>query len=102
MRTSATSPGSVEVIAVGRAGRFRIETPLVPVHFSGTGDMFSAVLLADWLTHRDLSRAIRRAVAATWAVVEDSRKLGGPELALVAAQEAMLAADYRAVGVHPL
>lgn len=102
VKVAETAAGSVEVIAVGRAGRFRIETPLVPVHFSGTGDMFSAVLLADWLTHRDLSRAIRRAVVATWAVVEESRKLGGPELALVAAQEAMLAADYRAVGVHPL
>ncbi|MEN2977170.1 pyridoxal kinase [Tistrella bauzanensis] len=102
VRVAETAPGSVEVIAVGQAGRFRIETPLVPAHFSGTGDMFSAVLLADLLAHRDLARAIRRAVAATYAVVEASRNMGGAELALVAAQDLIVTADPDGVAVHPL
>jgi pyridoxine kinase len=87
-RTDAT-PGSIEVLAADPTEAFTVETPLLPLHVSGTGDMTAALFFAHWLQTRSIRTALEATVASVYAVLEATAAAGAREIQLVAAQEAI-------------
>lgn len=68
-----------------------VATPHLAIDAKGAGDVLSALLLAHLLAGKPPAEALERAVASTFAVVEATFAAGERELALVAAQDALVA-----------
>ncbi|MCU0895254.1 MAG: pyridoxal kinase PdxY [Rhodospirillales bacterium] len=73
------------------SGAWLVQTPHLDIDAKGAGDVLSALLLAHLLAHTPPAEALVRAVASTFAIVEATFSAGERELALVAAQDALVA-----------
>ncbi len=80
-------PGELAVLADTEAGSWIVRTPRLDVGLNGTGDAFTALLLAFHLETARADLALERATSAMFAVVEATRDAGARELQLVAAQD---------------
>jgi pyridoxine kinase len=80
----------IAMLADGPEGAWWVRHPLLPVNLSGTGDTFSALFLGHYLRERDLSSALARAAAATYAAVAATHAAGSREIRLVAAQDELV------------
>jgi pyridoxine kinase len=72
-------------------GAWLVATPHLGIDAKGAGDVLSALLLAHLLAGKPPPEAVERAVASTFAVVEATLAAGQRELALVSAQDALVA-----------
>jgi pyridoxine kinase len=86
---------SIEMLAANSTEAFTIETPLLPVRVSGTGDMTAALFFAHWLKTGSISTALQVTTAAVFAVLEATAAAGAREIQLVAAQEAIATPPLR-------
>jgi pyridoxine kinase len=73
------------------SGAWLVATPHLDIDAKGAGDVLSALLLAHLLARKPPVEALERAVASTFAVVQATFDAGARDLALVAAQEALVA-----------
>lgn len=78
-------------LLVDGAGAWLVATPHLAIDAKGAGDVLSALLLAHLLAQKPPAEALERSVASTFAVVEATLAAGQRELALVAAQEVLVA-----------
>lgn len=78
-------------LLVDDAGAWLVATPHLGIDAKGAGDVLSALLLAHLLRGLRPAEALERAVASTFAVVDATLAAGERELALVAAQDALIA-----------
>lgn len=71
-------------------GRFELMTPRLPFARppKGSGDLFSALFLGNYLLTKDAPDALSRAASALYAVLEATLVSGRDDLAVVAAQDA--------------
>lgn len=72
-------------------GAWLVVTPHLEMEAKGAGDVFSALLLARLLDRLPAAAALEHAVAAVYAVVAATVAAGGCELALIEAQNALVA-----------
>eukprot|EP00898_Chlorokybus_atmophyticus_P001943 jgi/Chlat1/274/Chrsp1S03166 len=76
--------------------RFRIRIPKLPAYFTGTGDLFAALLLAHNERHKDFAHAVELTVASMQRTVEHNsgqlRPPSGPpaELRLIQSRDDLL------------
>lgn len=77
-------------LIVGGEGAWLVATPHLGIDAKGAGDVLSALLLAHLLRGLAPAAALERAVASTFAIVEATLAAGERELALVAAQDALV------------
>lgn len=84
-------PGRQRMLAVGAGGAWIVEHPTVPVRVKGTGDLVAALFLAGMLRSGAPATALAYAASAIHGVLECTRRVGGDELALVAAQDEIVA-----------
>lgn len=84
-----------ETLAVGTDGGWLVRTPRISKVPQGAGDLFAALFLGHYLKARDLPQALARAVASTYGVLLASSDLGLDELALVQAQDEIVAPSAR-------
>ncbi|WP_374441885.1 pyridoxal kinase PdxY [Stella sp.] len=84
-------PARQRMLAVGPDGAWLVEHPTVPVRVKGTGDLVAALFLAGLLRTGALPAALAYAASAIHGVLESTRRAGGDELALVAAQDEIVA-----------
>lgn len=93
LRHAATPTDRIEMLAVKATGAWHLATPLVPFRTApnGAGDAVAALFLGHYLRTRDPAVALAAAGAAIYAVLERSAALGRRELALVAAQDELVA-----------
>ena len=91
-----TAPGTLDILAIDEAGRRRIAVPRLAGRFSGAGDAFAALFMAHYLPSRRLDAALSAAAAATTELLRITAALGADELAIVAAQDAWIAAGRTA------
>lgn len=82
---------SLATLLLEDRGAWLVATPHLAIDAKGAGDVFAALLLAHLLAEMPPAEALERAVASTFAVVEATFAAGERELALVAAQEALVA-----------
>jgi pyridoxine kinase len=69
--------------AAGTA-RVSLAVPQVEGYFTGTGDLFSALFLAEWTAARDVPASVERSVAVLQAVLRRTAGSGARDLQLVA------------------
>ncbi|MGH7031096.1 MAG: pyridoxal kinase, partial [Stellaceae bacterium] len=79
------------VIAAGPDGAWAVETPRLPIEATGCGDALAALFLGWLLKGEPVPEALAKTVAAIWGVVEATLRAGGGELALIAAQDELVA-----------
>lgn len=75
----------------------RLDFAIAP---NGAGDLVAGLFLVEYRRSGDLAVAARLALARLWALLQVTRERGGRELALVAGQEALAAADPATVTVE--
>lgn len=83
--------GSLGTLLLEDGGAWLVATPHLAIDAKGAGDVLAALLLAHLLAEKPPTEALERAVASTFAVVEATFAAGERELALVAAQDALVA-----------
>ncbi len=82
---------SLASLALTAKAGWRVTAPVVDAPAFGAGDLFSALFLARYLEQGAPDAALALAASAVHAVFEATRRLGRPELALIAAQAALAA-----------
>ena len=100
---SGGDPACQRMLAVADAGIWVVEHPTVPVRVKGTGDLVAALFLAGLLRAGAVPTALAYAASAIHGVLECTRRCGGDELALVAAQDEIVAPArwFPAEVLHP-
>ena len=90
-------PDAVEMLLVSRDEAWLAATPRLtfPINPNGAGDMTAALFLAAVLKGRDPGMALSDTLSAVYAVLDRTRELGGREMALVEAQDAIVAPPQR-------
>ena len=68
-----------------------LETPRLPIEATGCGDAVAALFLGWLLKGRSVPEALSATIAAIYGVIEATMRAGGGELALVAAQDELVA-----------
>jgi pyridoxine kinase len=81
----------IAMIATGPDGAWLVETPRVPVILNGCGDITAALFLARLLRGESLPDALAATAATMFAIIEKTAALDRYELALVAAQDELVA-----------
>lgn len=84
-----------ETLAVSTDGAWLVRNPRIAKVPQGAGDLFAALFLGHYLKSRDVAQALGRAVASTYGVLITSSDLGLDELALVQAQDEIVAPSTR-------
>jgi pyridoxine kinase len=79
------------VLAADPVGVWTVETPRLPIEVTGCGDAVAALFLGWLLKGKPVPEALALTVAAIWGVVEATVSAGGGELALIAAQDELVA-----------
>ncbi|MBX6366887.1 MAG: pyridoxal kinase PdxY [Rhodospirillales bacterium] len=89
---TSLEPGSdrIGMLASGPEGAFATETPRLPLHVNGAGDVVAALFLGHYLRGRSLPAALERATAGIFAVLDATHRAGKREIQLVRAQEDLL------------
>lgn len=77
-------------LAATESGAWLVETPRLALEAKGTGDLFAALFLGHYLDDPRTQRALARATASVYAVIEATVETGARELALVAARSALV------------
>ncbi|GBD43326.1 Pyridoxal kinase PdxY [bacterium HR40] len=89
------APDRLGVLWSAPEAAFWVETPRLRCPTSGAGDVFAARLLVELLAATPPALALARTVSATFAVLEETARLGTDELALVAAAEKLAGSPPR-------
>jgi pyridoxine kinase len=93
--------GELAVLADTEEESWLITTPQLPLAIGGgTGDAFSALFLGHYLAAADLRTGLERAIAAMFALVEQTSEAGAEELCLVGAQDEIVAPSHRFTAVR--
>lgn len=80
------SPDELHMVAVTQDGAWRVTTPLIGRSFTGSGDVTSAVFLADYLERGSVPAALGRTAEVVYSLLKVTEEVGSRELALVAGQ----------------
>jgi pyridoxine kinase len=93
LRDEVDAPGSIEMLAVEQQAVYRVTTPFLALdpEPKGAGDLTAALFLAHWLQGCGAATALERSAAAVHAVIAATAAAGEAELAMVAAQDCLLA-----------
>ena len=90
----ATRDDVMHMLAVSDQGVFQVETPLLHQTFTGSGDLTAAMFLVSILEHGDVARALSETASRVYSVLESTASRGQDELALVAAQDDLVAPRF--------
>jgi len=88
-------PDETGILLATKAGGWLARTPRLPMVANGAGDLTAALFLAHYLRLRDAPAVLGATVSGVYAVLEETLRLRSPELAIVAAQDALVAAKPR-------
>lgn len=93
--TEGADPGSVTMVAVNGEGAWAVTTPLLDAAFTGSGDLTASMFLAAWLETGSPEASVSRTADVVYSVLERTTALRQRELALVAAQDDLIAPRFR-------
>lgn len=79
-------PETIEMLVVDDAGRWIVQTPLLPFKANGSGDVTAALFAAHYGETRDAKLALERTASSVFDLVELTYRSGQRELQLVEAQ----------------
>jgi pyridoxine kinase len=90
VRADDTPEDAIEMVAVDDEGAWSVRTPLLPISVNGAGDVTAALFLAHSLTDGTLV-ALERTAATVFGVLAATHESGRREIALVPAQDEVVA-----------
>ena len=90
-----TPSDCVEMLASENGALWRLRTPKAPIKVNGAGDVVAALFLAYWLASQSAADALAHAAASVYGLVKASAESGAAELALIAAQNEIVAPSHR-------
>jgi pyridoxine kinase len=82
---------SVDLLASDGDRAWRLRTPKAPIAANGAGDVIAALFLHHWLECCNAAEALARAASAVYGLVAATAAAGSRELALIAAQDEIVA-----------
>lgn len=82
---------TIEMLAVGESGAWIVQTPHLPFHANGSGDVTAALFSAHFQRTGDLAFALERSAASVYGLLKNTLELGQRELQLVESQEEYVA-----------
>lgn len=85
--------GGLATLAVTAGEAFAVRTPCLDGQFYGAGDLFAALLLGHTVHGAGLGKSLASAVSSVFGVIAASDAAAGGELALIAAQDQIVAPD---------
>ncbi len=85
----------MRMIAQDATETWQVTTPMIDRSFTGSGDLTTAVLLASLLSGDDLGTALSNTASSVYGVLARTDELGRSELALVQAQDQIVAPNRR-------
>jgi pyridoxine kinase len=80
-----TPEDRIDIIAIEGSSVWRLSTPKLPIRPSGTGDLFSSLLVSSLIQGADTQGALVEAASATFAVLEYTAAAGTEEMKIVEA-----------------
>lgn len=89
--TEEAAPDTVTMVAVNSEGAWSVTTPLLGRTFTGSGDLTTSIFLAALFESGSVSDAVGRTADVVYSVLERTTQLDRRELALVAAQDDLVA-----------
>jgi pyridoxine kinase len=92
-----TAADRLGVLAAAPEGVWLVETPRLAIAATGCGDAVTALFLGWLLKGKPVPEALALTVAAIWGIVERTLAQGGGELALVAAQDELVAPSRKLI-----
>jgi len=84
-------PHTIRMLALDDSGAYVVDTPLIDRAFTGTGDVTTAVFLAHFLRGESLPDVLSATASVVYSVLHVTAELGRYELALVQAQDDIIA-----------
>ena len=89
--TEDTPDDAVDLMASEGGRHFRVRTPRLGVSVNGAGDAIAALFLAHWLDTRSAGKALGRATASVFGLLQRTEEAGSREILLVEAQDEFVA-----------
>jgi pyridoxine kinase len=89
------SPESAALLAATSEGGWLVRTPRLPIVATGAGDLTAALFLAHFLRSGEADTALGETAAGVHAVIAETVRSGTAELAIVAAQDALVSPPTR-------
>ncbi|MDO5682052.1 MAG: pyridoxal kinase PdxY [Propionibacteriaceae bacterium] len=86
--------GTLDMIAVDDEGAWLVTTPLLDRHFTGSGDLTSAMFLTALLAGNGTAWALERTADIVYGVLKSTTDAGARELRLVQAQDEIAAPSH--------
>jgi pyridoxine kinase len=97
LATSIGSGDKIAAVVASLEGAWAVETPSLPIEATGCGDAAAALFLARRLKGEPVPDALASAIGAVYGLVEATLRSGAGELALIAAQDELVAPSLRLV-----
>ena len=88
------TPG-IRMVAQNPDETWQVTTPVIDRSFTGSGDLTTAIFLANLLEGLDLGTALSKTASAVYGVLARTHELGQSELALVQAQDEIVSPSRR-------
>lgn len=85
-----TPKDSIELLASGPDGRFRVRTPLLDISVNGAGDAIAALFFFHILKSGSTAEALSSAASSVFGVLKRTQENGAREIALIAAQDELV------------
>lgn len=99
VQTESTPADTVQMAVITDEGAWLVTTPLIDRYCVGTGDATAAIFLAHYLTTTP-EKALSFTADAIFSIIETTDRLDSPELAIVAAQDAIASPTNRFEAIH--
>lgn len=91
LHTEETPKDSLDLLASGPEGCFRLRTPLLPISINGAGDAIAALFFAHLLQTGRTANALQNAASSVYGVLKATADKGSREILLIAAQDELVA-----------
>lgn len=90
LHVEETPKDSIDLLAFGPDGGFRVRTPLLDFSVNGAGDMIAALFFFHVLKSNSTAQALSLAASSVFGILKKTFDAGAREIALVAAQEELV------------
>ena len=95
VRSDETPDGMLDIIASDSNARYLVRTPLLATPANGAGDLIAAVFFFHYLRSGSVADALAGATSSVFGLLRQTRDAGTSEMALIAAQDELVAPSER-------
>ena len=87
LHTEDTPADSIDLMASGPDGRYRVRTPKLDISVNGAGDAIAALFFVHWKSTHSTAEALSKAASSAYGLLARTAAAGSREILTVAAQD---------------